>query len=475
MVYIIMVLILAGIFILAYFSNKKDIIAPSVIFPLAFLFSATWGLFYFERWGLEDYSFETALYIVVGVLDFVLVSFVVKKIFSRKYKDKDVETAKKEEIKPIIINKWTKIFILCFFALTLFAYLNSVIEIVGGSWDNIISATYQFDRIKFTDQIVTLPLVVRALTAVAHPLAYWLLYVFVNNLIAKKKADWLILGSIIIEALICLASGSRGGLIYLLIAGVIMAIIIARKKRNNKKITLTKKQKIIIVSVSTAAIAIILAFFPISAKIMRNSNSDPLDYLSIYCGAPIKNFDTFVKEYSEYESDGNSQTFVNIVNTFGADLGLAEKYKILKPFRSINGYGLGNVYTTFYPFLQDYGFPGIIILTAIMAAISQFVYEMVKREKFNQAPLLFTIIYGYMFSKIMGSFFANTFYETIFSRQFIVRVLVWTGLCFYYKNHEKILENTKVFLIRSKKRTRIASQSAHEETKNETEKKPKKK
>ena len=75
---------------------------------------------------------------------------------------------------------------------------------------------------------------------------------------------------------------------------------------------------------------------------------------------------------------------------------------------SVNGKRVGNVATVFYDFYHDGGIWGVIILTAIMATISQLLYKRIKRQKYRNR-MFSTIVYSYVYWLVVRSLFANSF------------------------------------------------------------------
>ena len=171
--------------------------------------------------------------------------------------------------------------------------------------------------------------------------------------------------------------------------------------------------------------------FVLYAKIMgRNMQSNSIfDYLSVYLGAEVKNLDLFLQEKNNIEKNTiwGSQTFIAIIATWGKKIGFNgyHEYKLDLPFRSVNGVGLGNVYTTFYPYIYDFGYIGCIVLVAIMAILSQVCYEIIKKIRGKKNVQICVLIYGVIYSCLLLSFFSNKFFENIFSMNFIKYIVIW--------------------------------------------------
>lgn len=453
LIFLFVLLIIITIF--SFYLNKRDIIAPSFIFSLSFLFCSSWCVLYYKKWEMKDFHLNTFLVILSGVITFLIFSLLIKYSFEKNIAKEEKETKKKSNsIDYIRISPIFKIVFFIFNILVLFGCLISIIKMVGGSWNNIVDAIYKYDQTnKFSNSTYTMPKLVGIGLLIAHALTYWYIYIFINNFLFNKKIDIIILLTIISGASSSIAQGGRNGVVNMIIFGIVIFIMLYRKKYN-KKLRYTIKQVII----SISFLIIILVLFMVSAKLMgRKISNNYLDYLAVYCGAEIKNLDIFLQELKSYDFDNNSQTFYNIVNWIGPKLGLTKEYKLDIPFRNINGFNLGNVYTTFYSFIYDYGYIGAFLCTAFMAGLTQIIYELSLKEKLKEVPSIFTMIYGYMFSSILLSFFSNKFYEQNFSKNFIYSLLFWIFMNWIekkLKNRKKIktkeIENKEVKLLNEK-------------------------
>ncbi|KLD60505.1 hypothetical protein WP50_09840 [Lactiplantibacillus plantarum] len=89
------------------------------------------------------------------------------------------------------------------------------------------------------------------------------------------------------------------------------------------------------------------------------------NYLAIYFGAEIKNLDTFIQAGQfpiRPHGTFGAQTFLEFNRTFGKFFGSNATVILDLPFQNINGLSLGNVYTTFYAFLYDFGYRGVLLI-----------------------------------------------------------------------------------------------------------------
>ena len=92
---------------------------------------------------------------------------------------------------------------------------------------------------------------------------------------------------------------------------------------------------------------------------------------------------------------------------------------------------MGNVYTTFYPFIYDFGFLGVLVLTVIMAVVCVWLYNKVNFVRISSNRIsMYVVCYAYLVNDIVMSPFAARFYENVVNVGTIQR---WIGLLFLIK------------------------------------------
>ena len=415
-----LVLFLLIITIIAYLINKKDIISPSVIFSASFLFSSIWALAFKDEWSLETFHLNTFLVIIGGVLIFLIISSITSFFSSKIKNNKKKIKANPEEIN---INSIVKILCIIISTISVLIIIRSVLHAVGYSWNHMFEGISRFDSIsKFSSTNIGISKLASFLKCFLTALSYWYLYIFMHNVILSKKIDLSSLIIVIIGFFGSMTTGGRNGAINLIIALVVYLILILNKKGTPiSKIPL--KTKLFLLLVPTI---VLLSFPKLTALVGRNVSTTGTYYLAVYCGAEIKNLDIYLQEYNYLiKTNKNNMTFISINNWLGPKLGYTQPYKYDLPFRSVNGYNLGNVYTTFYAYIYDYGYVGVVTMVSLMAFIIQFVYEKAKKSNLTNKPSIWILIYGYMFSSIVLSFFSNKFYEQEFSIHFIYIIIFW--------------------------------------------------
>ena len=110
-------------------------------------------------------------------------------------------------------------------------------------------------------------------------------------------------------------------------------------------------------------------------------------------------------------------TFIRLINWMGGKLGDSSLiYELDLPFLSYQNYNLGNVFTTFYAFIYDFGFMGVVVLTGIMAVVCVWLYNKVNYvDILSNRISMYVICYAYLLNDIVMLPFSNRFYECTFN------------------------------------------------------------
>ena len=422
MIYVLLIC-LCILLIASFILNKKDIISPSVTFCASFCFSTIWTAIYAKKWKLGLHS-NTFFVIFGGVFEFVIISFLIQCWFRCFYKKND--TIKEVEIKKIKIGTLKKIFFLIFCIFTFLYTIYAIVKITNGNFGNIGDALDKYNSmLKFSQEPVVLPKLLNLFRYSIKGAGYWFIYVIINNYLVDKKIDFLSIFIVIMSMTCEFATGSRGGAMNMGLS-IIAIFFMLNNKKNNFRKSINIKTIICIIAVGSISL---YTFQTVGTLLGRKASSSSsvvamkkTDYLAVYCGAEIKNLDMFLQEdYNKNNEIWGSQTFISLIRWLGPKFGIENYYYQLDlPFRRINGFSLGNVYTTFYPYIYDFGYTGEICLVGLMSMIAQYMYEICKRVKLKDKPSIPILLYGYMYSSIVLSFFSNKFYENTFTRNALI-------------------------------------------------------
>lgn len=439
LIYLLLVIVLL-FWLISYIFTKKDILSLPSIFCGTFIISILFAIPNLEKWNFDmgERTFET---IFLGIVSFCISFFIIYYLFIIKNK----KLKYMEEYTPVHITKKNLYFFIILQVITAFlVYMEiSKIAAIYGMTDSLADKilAYRVNYVMEGDMDAKLPSYIEWLYGFTYFGTYILIYKIACDYYNKIKVDKKYILIIIIEIMISFLFGNRGFSVNLLIyLSILYYIFYLRKSSwviNINKITIFK---------IGIFIAVALVLFPtLGAYIIGRADEDILnedmivyvwDILSIYIGAPLKLLDLYLyTDYTEVSSMPlGFSTFqsiyswialkLNIVNWQVANLGLE--------FRTDNFSFLGNVYTTFRPFITDFGFIGVIIFTSIMGVFSAIFYYLIKYKKslWNRSNIdYYTIFYGYLFYQILFSFFANRFYNNIFSFNMIKTII----LCFVFE------------------------------------------
>lgn len=422
MIYILLVLLLI-ILLLNFLLNNNDIIAPSVLFSFSFTIAVMFASFYVAKWQLNLHM-NTFWVIFLGVLEFSVTSLLVSGIFKLF---KSSNNYVREWIpNRISITNIQSILVILFEIFTIFYSVYSVVKLYNGSMLHFTSSVNQYrDQNLFgSENTVSLPLFVSYLRLIVEAMGYWFGYILINNYYVTKKVNIYLSLIVLLSGISSYIMGGRNGIITLLIMLVCFWFIISNKEKQFKK-TIEFKTIIKLLIIGVVALS---SFESLAFLIGRGGYGDinGLDYLAIYIGAPIKNLDIFLTGSTNRQIGFESQTFIHLVNTFGVKFHLVQRpIKLDLPFQHIWGFSLGNVYTTFYAFIYDFGYRGVGVLVFVMALLSQISYEIVKKSKKFFSPAISSLIYAYIGNTLVMSFFSNKFFEQIFDPLFVKMVIVW--------------------------------------------------
>jgi oligosaccharide repeat unit polymerase len=183
-----------------------------------------------------------------------------------------------------------------------------------------------------------------------------------------------------------------------------------------------------------------LLFQGLGSALGRTVQADPLQYLAVYFCGGIRNLNEYVKISHSRPDVFGKMTFPYVNNFLGNRLHNSSLiYALDLPYLSANGRNSGNIYTTFYAYIYDFGYLGVAIMPFIMGMISKILYKRAIKGayKSNKKIKISIIVYGYVFYTLAFSFFSNKFYEGIFKITFVKMCLIWI-LVSYILNHINI-------------------------------------
>jgi oligosaccharide repeat unit polymerase len=309
----------------------------------------------------------------------------------------------------------------------------------GGNFFVVINAFN--DLSKFTDADVLLTgipgFLVIATTGISSVIGCLFAAAVTNKGIKGAWVEAVVFG---ISLLVPMVSGGRMGTFGCLVSFIAVFVLIQERAG---KITGFNQIRLKSVSLVLAGFAGVLIIFYLSQlAIGREEDGDLINHVLIYLAAPIKNLDiqlsAVIPESSRFGQYSFPGFYATIANKISYDPSILLQNR--HPFVFYNGENLGNVYTVFRDLYIDFHFFGTVIAVAIMAAVSQTVYECAKRFS-----LLSLCIYFYISFNVMMSFFSDNFFAVLVSTQpikWLMTVLPVVIVIYLLRKPEDSLEDS---------------------------------
>lgn len=435
-----MLYLLLGIVLIFLIINYKladhDYMHPGFIFSLIFLMSTVFCILETERFAIV-FHLQTVLVVGFALFAFTLISVWMSKKKSAMEK-RNMPPIKIESIP--VSNTVVCVFILIEVVTLLYfvKYLQAVSIAHHGTVVSLSEMISLYDTMTkfwteyFNELAIPVPLIYRLGNPLTQAGGYLLLYVLVNNFIADKKINILHVISVGLLCAFHLLNGSRSPLLRMLTMAVILFYVLKAKEspkiRGNIKIAFS----LVILAVFAA-----VGFIIMLNLMGRDDSMDVERYLFIYLGAPLVNFDNFLAQFE-------APTLIPVLGaqTFRAIYLYAAKllkipdfwYDGLDEFAfSNNGIEIGNVYTTFYEFVYDFGYIGVIPLIAIIALYYVWTYNSFDKDNQGKTKMDYKLfIYSYLFNDLVMLFFSNRFFQTSLDAPFIKLFIVsWGFKCLF--------------------------------------------
>lgn len=429
--------------ILNYKITKKDLLHPSVIFCFMFFLYSLLCVLNRKHFAISLHS-PTIIVITVGLIIFSSMTYI---FFSKTNNEINIENnAKKIEIPNNYV-----VALIVFQILTIFFFivyltdLSTAYDMKARSLSEMISL---FDTMTkfwipiFNKLAVPVPMLYRIGNPLTTAGAYIMLYVMIHNFVIDRKINLLHLISVLLLCVLIVLNGSRSPLFRVITMAIVLYYIFAYKSGQLKIGNRKNLYKFAVLGV-----VIVLLFIGMLFVMGRSDKMGDLpSYLFIYIGAPIVNLDTwivnatphFIGGFTHIFGEQTFRTFYTYIERILPVSGLAKGTIDYFTFSS-NGIEIGNVYTMYYKYIYDFGYIGIIPLTAIMAFYYIKTYSTIQNDKTILGRFsLKLFIFAYLFNDLMMSTFSTRFYETAMDGPFIKLLIVTALVKVFYFDFNKV-------------------------------------
>lgn len=403
-----------------------DIFNPSVIFSAMFLLFSFFCCLANLAIGIDIEETTTIAVIVVGILIFTFFNYVlgIKYSFIQNHNNNFLKCGISSlwgiiGIVIIIVDMYIEYhYIMAFSAAYGFAsdFFEAMVQY------KIITTFKDADAI-----LVPSPWFRGPLLAMGSCFAYFSIYVFFKQKIFANKFSLIYSSVIMLYIIYSLMGGGRSETFRVVTACIFTWYFFVRIRQGESFNIGPVLLKIMLL------LAAVSLFF-ISFIYIVGRSQDDMDFeavimaMFIYAGAPIFNLDIYLQNpWEQTYGMFGELTLIRLRNWLGGKLGDSSLlYELDLPFLSYKNYNLGNVYTTFYAFIYDFGFMGVVVLTGIMAVVCIWLYNKVNFVHMSSKRTgVHVICYAYLVNDIVMSPFAARFYETVVNVGTIHR---WIGV-----------------------------------------------
>lgn len=176
----------------------------------------------------------------------------------------------------------------------------------------------------------------------------------------------------------------------------------------------------------------IVAVFFIMGR-LKQYQSDLFNSISIYAGSGLYNFNLWLVDFQGPLLYGKAvfSTLMRVVQAVFGKIGVhlnlpaLDRFDPFITYTSPNGYEYSsNIYTALKPFVNDFGYFGVIFFPFIMGVFYQWLYRWARRNKSGFSLILYAaLVYPIIFYPILDQFFARLTLGVVYE-------LVWLAIIY---------------------------------------------
>ena len=287
------------------------------------------------------------------------------------------------EPQDIVLPMWVYVGGLLFTGLALLIVSRQIISLTlpyGGD-GSLNKAIGLYDKLnKFSTKGVALSGIPSLLHLATNAMAYaWLFLAMRSVVVRSLRNDYLAVINVLAAVPMTLISGGRNSLIQLGVAALTYWALFRRQNNRWKGMRLGFRTVLKFVAIALVGLA---SFKPLLSLMGRKAGDSTMyEYLSIYIGAPIKNLDAYLTNsmspsLAVKSTQWGDMTLASTRASFPQIFGKTVlDWMQWQPFQRYGERSLGNVFTTYYAFIFDWGIAGAMLAIVLIAALSQLCYE----------------------------------------------------------------------------------------------------
>ena len=444
MIYLLLIALIIML-IISYIVFERDLLAPPVVLNAVYVLSTLFAIYNIDTWAIQLHS-NTFWVIVLGNLSFLITCIIIHSFFQKKKKRKTVdkniinESDKNFNISHINVHFSKIIFVTIIMIAFAFLYIK-IVQNMAHSYGYAndyaqMMANYRSNTSYGDDE---LPSWLMRYNRLMMSCVYVLIYIFINNMIynSKNKKNYLLLIPILIYCISSLFGAARTAILCYFIYSMVLVYIILNKKYNFvSKIN----RKYIIRGV--ICLTLFFIFFISSKGIVgRTDEMNGLYYISFYAGGSIELLDLYLQNptYSIKFGEEIFRGFRVILAKFG--LCTQSGISHMEFRNSVNGIGVGNVYTSYRKYIHDFGYGSIFIFQIVEAIFFSIWYEKIKNRKLKNGIDVSLLFFAYFNTSLFRHSIQESFFSSYIPEIFITGLFMYIWI--YYFNKIKITYDKK--------------------------------
>lgn len=417
------------LFVISYMIFDKDLLAPPTVVSLVFLFGCLCALYNEKRWGMV-FSSKSLGIIAAGIIATIIGGMVGAFLYNLRRGGSFSFLHTKTEAQPIDVSNIKTFLVIVLQIVTIVLIVSHILRVTEQSnWVSAITryrevATRTVDTNDFSMSIIT-----KNLAELSRSVGIVYAYIVGNNLVAAKKKLSLSWTPVLLYTVTTFLLGDRSNMIRLWVVALVTAYTIHRRSVGWEKSSQTSK---IIRRMAISIVAIGAIFVGFRGLVGRNSNMDPLYYVTFYAGSPIAVLNQVWDSAIVRPAVFGQRILYYFNQSTSVLFGFPGKYVFYYPyFYSSSGVFIGNAPTAFRPAFVEFGFWGFFLFFVIMGTFFTVLYCKC-REKKGSSPIdMRLLIYAYV-AYVFFMYFYSTFFDFlshVFIKYVIEFLVVRWALC----------------------------------------------
>lgn len=423
--------LIAIVFVFLIFNlilNKFEVLNPSVVMSLMFLFCAILGVLRYSDWEMQSYSGISVALLSLGILAFSLGGLFAR--LAGPNLPSTAETIRHERLELSSAYIVTAVVIGILGNVLFFKY---ILNLVGG--ENLTSILYNYYIARTRLQNLgdnAIPTMTNILVRIIEVNSVFTLYVLIHNICFRKLKirDWWHVVIVSFWPIQCILKSGRGDILVLLAEAVYLLYFFWNMYygwggRVNSKI----------IYLGGRILVIFLAIFVVLAVATGRRDSfaelDIKDYLTKYMCVGIRNFDLYIQNPVEREFAGK-ETFTAIFRILYNYFGIGGVYANTLEFRTIGQYSAGNIYTAFRRYYADFGISGLAVISGLLGFFYSKIYENCKRKCYHDQAGFIILLFAYLSKEIFYLQIEEYFFLSVTSISGIFKIILLYFLYYYY-------------------------------------------